>query len=51
VAQLFNPHHRCSVCDQPTENTNLCDSCTDRLKRYEADMYSKLEPRTLYHNE
>jgi hypothetical protein len=53
VAQLCDPYHPCPVCDQPTENPNLCDNCIDNvsfmLKRYEADMHWKREPNISYH--
>jgi hypothetical protein len=53
MAQLYDPYHPCPVCDQPTENANLCDSCIDTmsfmLRPYEADVRSKREPNSSYH--
>ena len=47
-----DPYHPCPVCDQPTENPNLCDNCIDNvsfmLRRYEADMHWKREPNISY---
>jgi hypothetical protein len=55
VAHSLDPYHSCPVCDQPTENLNQCDSCTDQmafmLKRYEADVRPEREPRKADHNE
>lgn len=48
MAQLRDPHYPCLICLQPTDNLNLCDSCIENLKRYEADLHSKLEPRRMY---
>jgi hypothetical protein len=55
MAQLFDPYHSCPVCEQPTENLNLCDSCIDKtaymMRQYEEVRCSKREPRKADQNE
>jgi hypothetical protein len=55
VGHLLNPYHFCPVCKQPTENLNPCDTCMEdmgfMLRRYEADMREKAEPRKAGHND
>jgi hypothetical protein len=55
VAQLYDPFHPCPICKQPTDNENWCDHCIDKMaftlvRRYEADMREKPEPRKSDHN-
>jgi predicted nucleic acid-binding Zn ribbon protein len=55
VAHLLDPYHFCPVCNQPTENQNLCDRCMEdmglMLRRYEADVHTTPQPRKAGHNE
>jgi hypothetical protein len=52
---MLDPYHFCPVCNRPTENPNLCDTCMEdmgfMLRRYETDVRKKAEPRKADHNE
>jgi len=54
MAQLYDPYRSCSVCEQPTDNLNLCDDCLDQmgnmLDAYESDVYPTPEPRKPDHD-
>ena len=55
MAHLLDPYHFCPVCNQPTENQNLCDICMEdmgfMLRRYEVDVRKNAERRKPDHNE
>ena len=56
MAQLYDPIHPRPICKQPNDNDSWCDDCIDKMaftlvRRYEADMRGKPEPRKSHHNE